>query len=78
MKSYSLFVLLAVTVSSLLFLSCAPSDSEIRAMVQAEIAKIEIPAGEPGQIGPQGERGDTGAHGETGPSRGTGPSRTAS
>ena len=38
--------------------SCAPSEAEIRAAVQSEIAKIEIPPGPMGPCGPQGERGE--------------------
>ena len=47
--------------------ACAPSDEEIRRIVQSEIAKIDIPAG------PQGERGDQGAAGPAGPQGPVGP-----
>ena len=66
MKSPIMIILLTVAVAALFFVGCAPSDTEIREMVRAEIAKIEIPAGQPGPTGPQGERGDVGPQGELG------------
>lgn len=61
------FVALAASV----FLwACAPTDAEVREMVRAEVAKIEVPVGEQGEPGPQGEQGSigpVGPQGEQGP-----------
>ena len=62
MKLNPLAVLSVVLISALV-IGCAPSEAEIRGMVLAEIAKVEIPAG---PAGPQGERGERGIVGPRG------------
>ena len=62
MKLNPLVILLAVLISALV-IGCAPSEAEIRDMVLAEVAKVEIPAG---PAGPQGERGERGVAGPRG------------
>ena len=56
---------------------CAPSDAEIRGIVQEEVAKevakIDVPPGPPGEQGPQGEVGPQGPAGERGEIGETGP-----
>ena len=73
MKSSIIIVLLTVAVAALFFVSCAPSDAEIREIGRAEISKIEIPVGQAGPTGPQGERGDIGRRGDVGPQGEPGP-----
>ena len=53
-------ILTAVLSVALTAIACAPSETEIQKMVNAEAAKIELPAGPPG---PQGERGEPGPQG---------------
>ena len=66
-------LVLAMLIAPHLLLACGPDTDEIRKIVKAEIAKIEVPPGEqgpqgpPGVQGPQGPPGVQGAQGEQGP-----------
>ena len=68
----TLILILAITLFGV---ACAPSDERIQRIVEAEVAKLELPpgpagprgeVGPQGEIGPRGERGLTGAQGEQG------------
>ena len=61
---------LSVGLAVLLVIGCGPSDEEIQAMVEEEVArevaKIEVPPGPEGPQGPQGEKGEQGIPGPQG------------
>ncbi len=68
-----IFLVLLIAV---VLMSCGPTDTEVRDMVRAEVAKISVPAGEQGETGPQGPQGSPGPQGplgETGPQGEAGP-----
>ena len=74
--SYQIKIVIAVMIASLAVSACASSEEELTQMIQAEIAKIELPSGPQGERGergmqgppgPQGERGERGTQGPPGP-----------
>ena len=59
-------LLVLVILTAAVMVSCGPTDTEVREMVRAEVAKISLPAGEQGEAGPQGPQGQTGPQGPQG------------
>ena len=68
-----LFVLIPLVIFIIAAVSCAPTEAEIRELVRAEVAKIEIPTGEQGPPGLTGPRGYPGEPGPQGPKGEVGP-----
>ena len=64
-------LVIPATVVIAVLIGCGPTDAEIRALVRAEIANVEIPAGPPGApgaAGPPGPQGEPGASADIPPS----------
>lgn len=57
---------LLVGLTLLLVAACSPSNAELRQLVQDELARAELPRGEPGVAGPQGAQGEAGPQGPAG------------
>ena len=53
-------------IGILVVVGCAPSEAQLRELVQQEIDRLEIPAGPPGEQGPKGTKGDRGVPGPAG------------
>ena len=66
------FGALVLAIGTISILGCAPSETQIRDMVRAEVATLELPQGPQGEQGqqgipgPQGEKGERGERGEQG------------
>ena len=80
MKLRSSTVVVLVVAASVAPMACAPTDEEIRELVRAEVARIELPSGTEGPRGVPGVQGDQGPAGPEGPAgrdRRSGTPRTA-
>ena len=66
-------LVLAAGLLAVIGCSQSPSDEGIQQIVQAEIAKLELPKGERGLQGEAGPQGETGPQGEAGPRGEAGP-----
>ena len=75
-------LILLVIATGLSVLACGPTSEDIRQVVRAEIASVQLPEGPsgpqgpPGEMGPQGplgERGERGPRGDRGEAGATGP-----